>query len=79
MIMKIHDDKKYVSIWLTRTEARDDSVREGLQSIYSEYKTRKYRVVVFESGDENLASLTKDLLYYNLHLSERAAETSAKS
>ena len=69
MELNIHDESKYVSIWLTKTEATDVVLRESLKSAYSEYKKKKYRVVVFESGRGDLPTLTRDLLKHNIELS----------
>lgn len=69
MEINVHDDAKYVSIWLTRDEAANSELREKLKPLYAEYKQRKYRVVVFESGRGDLAILTQDLLKHNLDVS----------
>ena len=71
MEMNVYDDKKYVSIWLTRSESRDDALRESLKPICRKYKEMKYNVVVFESGNGDLLTLTKDLLAYNHLLAAR--------
>ena len=67
--LNIHDEQKYVSVWLTKAEATDPTLRESLKSLYSEYKQKKYRVVVFESGRGDLPTLTRDLLKHNIELS----------
>lgn len=67
--LNIHDEQKYVSIWLTKDEAADSDLRENLKPLYSEYKQKKYRVVVFESGRGDLPMLTRDLLKHNIELS----------
>ena len=58
--LNIHNDQKYVSVWLTKAESADPALKESLKSLYSEYKQKKYRVVVFESGrgDPLLITLT---------------------
>lgn len=68
MEIQVHDDKKYVSVWLTRSEASDASVREQLKPLYGQYRARKYRVVVFESGTGDLPTLTQDLLRHSLEV-----------
>lgn len=74
MELNIHRKEKYVSIWLTRAESADTCLRERLKSVYAEYKQKNYRVVVFESGSADLATLTKDLLAHNLEVAARKAE-----
>ena len=67
--LNIHNDQKYVSVWLTKAESADPALKESLKSLYSEYKQKKYRVVVFESGRGDLPTLTRDLLKHNIELS----------
>ena len=69
--LNIHDEQKYVSVWLTKAESGDPVLRVGLKSLYFEYKQKKYRVVVFESGKGDLPTLTKALLKHNIELSAK--------
>lgn len=65
MEMNVRDDMKLVDIWLTNAEKNDPQLRSSLQSIYDEYKEKKYTVAVFESGSEDLYENTLALLRYN--------------
>ena len=65
MEINIRDNSKIVEIWLTGEEKRDANLRERLRPLYQEYKTKKYLVAVFESGEQNLEELTGSLLGYN--------------
>ncbi|MBQ7348117.1 MAG: hypothetical protein IJW55_09835 [Clostridia bacterium] len=76
MEINVYDNKKYVSIWLTRGESRDNALREDLKPIYQKYKAMDYKVVVFESGNGDLTTLTQSLLSYN-HLLNARKEASA--
>ena len=67
----IHDDEKYVEIWLTNAESQDTVLREGLKPLFKEYKQKKYRVVIFSSGKGDLLTLTKDLLKHTLEVNAR--------
>ena len=67
----IHDDEKYVEIWLTNAESQDTVLREGLKPLFKEYKQKKYRVVIFSSGKGDLLTLTKDLLKHTLEVAAR--------
>ena len=71
MEINVYDNKKYVSIWRTRGESRDDALRESLKPIFSQYKAKNYKVVVFESGNGDLPTLTQNLLSYNHLLKAR--------
>ena len=71
--MQVSDQGKYVSVWLTRAEARDVGVQEQIRGLCRDCKEQKRRVVVFESGDQELISLTAGLLSYNRELEARRA------
>ena len=63
--INVKDGSKIVEVWLTSEEKRDINVRERLKPLYQEYKTKKFLVAVFESGEQNLEELTGSLLGYN--------------
>lgn len=65
MEVRVHEDMKLVEIWLTRQEQDDDALREQLQRMYQDYKSRKYMVAQFHSGAANLYAATRDLLLFN--------------
>lgn len=65
MEINVHSDSKLVEIWLTNAEKRNAELRESLKPLYQEYKAKNYLVAVFESGEQNLADATSDLLCYN--------------
>ncbi len=78
MLKVVHDDEKYVEIWLTNAESQDSDLRETLRPFYKEYKQKNYRVVVFSSGKGDLLTLTKDLLKHTLEVSARKEVEAAK-
>ena len=65
MEVRVHDDMKLVEIWLTRQEQADDAIREQLQRMYQDYKSRKYMVAQFHSGGGDLYTITHGLLIFN--------------
>ena len=65
MEVKIYEDKKIVAVWLTNAERKDEYLRQQLGQIYEKYKGRKYKVVEFHSGAEDLYACTRDLVVYN--------------
>ena len=67
----VHDDEKYVEIWLTNAESQDNDLRESLKPLCKEYKQKKYRVVIFSSGKGDLLTLTKDLLKHTLEVNAK--------
>lgn len=68
MQIQVDENMKLVSIWLTRAEAGDEALKESLKPIYAEYANKKYKIAVFESGEENdLLGLTGALLKDNKH------------
>lgn len=67
----VHDDEKYVEIWLTNAESQDTVLRENLKPLFMEYQKKKYRVVIFTSGKGDLLTLTKDMLKHTLEMNAR--------
>ncbi len=65
MKIDVIDDKKTVTIWLTKAESQDKAIAAELLPLYKKYHKEKYTVAVFHSGKEELAQLTSDLLCYN--------------
>ena len=76
MEINVNENTKIVSVWLTGTEKRDAALRERLKPMYRRYHKEKYLVAVYESGEQNLESLTSDLLCYNR---KRLAELEVQS
>lgn len=75
--MEIHvrDEAKLVEVWLTNAERRNGSVQEKLKPLYQAYRQKNYLVAVFQSGSQNLADTTSDLLCYDRN---RIARTEAE-
>lgn len=65
--MKIdpHDNSKLVEIWLTKEDQKDQALQAWLREQYRDYAKKKYTVVVFRSGNQDLAEETSALLLYN--------------
>ena len=78
MEVRVHEDMKLVEIWLTRQEQADDTIREQLQRMYQDYKSRKYMVAQFHSGSADLYALTRDLLLFNRKRIEELAVAQEK-
>ena len=70
--IQVDQARKCVDIWLTRSEAGNSELQERLHSLYAEYNSNKYTVAVFLSGEDDLSTLTSQLLVHNrLRLAER--------
>ena len=67
---RVHDEKKFVEIWLTGGEARDETLKKRLLPLYQKYKSRRYLVAVYESGCQDLTEGMKSLFKHNRELSE---------
>ena len=70
MEITINDKTKVVEIWLTRKEKIHTHIRQTLKPIYAEYKSKKYMVVVFESGERDLYDQTASLIIHNLKIKQ---------
>ncbi len=60
-----HDNSKLVEIWLTKEDQADQALQAWLQEQYRDYAKKKYTVVVFRSGNQDLVEETSALLRYN--------------
>ena len=76
--MRVHDDKKLVEVWLTKTEKDDPQVKAELIALYAQYQSSKYMVAVFQSGEQPLYPTIRDLLAYNRRRSAEVAVQRAK-
>ena len=65
MEIERNEEKKIISVWLTKAESRDENLQCRLKSMYSKWKKEKYLVAVYHSGTEDLYRSTLDLLAYN--------------
>lgn len=65
MKVQINDREKMVTIWLTHQDQEDADIQETIQKISKEYKSKKYLVGVFLSGQEDLLEQTSGLLCHN--------------
>lgn len=65
MEINFSDDRKLVEVWLTNQEKEDKILQKYLEILYQQYKAKKHSVVVFKSGDQDLAEEISTLLCYN--------------
>lgn len=65
MRIQVDEKKKLAVIWLTNADQTDQEQQKELQSLYQEYRAKKYTVALFQSGQEDLAPLTSHLLCHN--------------
>ena len=73
MEMTVHNDSKFVEIWLTRSESNDKPLKEKLKETFGKYKDMKYRVAVYRSGSGDLRQSMAALLRHNMELQCRIA------
>ena len=63
--IRIKDSDKIVEIWLTNSEKSNLAIHSSLKLIYAAYRTKKYKIAVFQSGEGNLFENTDGLLLHN--------------
>jgi len=61
----VKDSDKIVEVWLTNDEKSNTVLRQSLQPLYDEYRQKKYKVAVFQSGHGDLLDNTTGLLLHN--------------
>ena len=71
MQISIDNKVKYISVWLNHHDMNEPSTELEIQKLVEEYKPKKYRVVVFESGNRDLVECTAELLVHNKGLDNR--------
>ena len=65
MEIERNEEKKIISVWLTKAESKDEALQNRLKPMYAKWKKEKYLVAVYHSGTEDLYRSTLDLLAYN--------------
>ena len=65
MNLTVNREGKYAIVWMTNAEKADPKVMDSLQPLIAECKEKKYRLAIFESGEQDLVESTKDLLIHN--------------
>ena len=75
MEIERNEEKKIVSVWLTKAESQDQELQRRLKAMYPKWKKEKYLVAVYHSGAEDLYRSTLDLIVYN---KKRCAELAVK-
>ena len=66
--MEIYDKKKqkYYEVWLTNSEQSEVDRNALSKQLLTQKKDKKYKVVFFMSGDDDLYRCTESLLLMNL-------------
>ena len=65
MIIRCDDKARVAEVWLSHADQQAPDIQKKLDRFCAEQKSRKYKVVIFESGEKNLVEATKELLYFN--------------
>lgn len=65
MEIERNEEKKIISVWLTKAESQDQDLQRRLKAMYPKWKHEKYLVAVYHSGKEDLFESTLALLAYN--------------
>ena len=65
MEINVRDDDRIVEVWLTNREKTNERLRMSLQPLFDEYKDKKYKVALLQSGNGDLADYTAGLLLHN--------------
>ena len=68
MNIDVNDEFKFAVIWLTNEEKESQNIQDSIKSIMAEYRQKKYKFVIMESGRQDLLELTKSLLNHNKNL-----------
>lgn len=55
MELTVNKAGKYALVWLTNAEKADPKVMDSLQPLIEQCKEKKYRLAIFESGEQCFA------------------------
>ncbi len=62
----VNNDLKVVQYWCSKEDTQKDSFFEDIEKAYILFATdKKWRKVIYRSGDADLLDLTSDLLKHN--------------
>ena len=76
MQIDINVDFKFASVWLTSEEIDNQEIMDSLAPYIADFRARKFKFVIYQSGKGNLLELTKDLLKHNKNLVLKNPESS---
>lgn len=65
MIIIENEQIRIVEIWLTNEEKQSLEIAEQIQNKIQENKSRKFKVVIFISGEKDLCSTMENLIIKN--------------
>lgn len=65
MQIEVSHQAKLTTVWLTRAEQEDPSIKTQLDKLYADCKNKKYTIAVFHSGNRDLRNQTSGLLCHN--------------
>lgn len=61
----VNNVNKTVEVWLTNLESDSADLRASIKPLCADYRSKKYVVALFESGNGRLFDNTRDLLLHN--------------
>ena len=53
MNLTVNREGKYAIVWMTNAEKADPKVMDSLQPLIAECMEKKYRLAIFESGEQD--------------------------
>ena len=68
MQIQVHEGKRIVCVWLTKDESSDAETPAQIKKVIAQFRPKKYLVVIFRSGTQELKESTHELLRYNRRL-----------
>lgn len=55
-------------IWLSKEEQSNIAIQSEIDILVDKLQKKKYRIVIFKSGEQDLVTLTQSLIITNKHL-----------
>lgn len=68
MHLDLNKKIKVMYIWLSKEEQSNIAIQSEIDILVDKLQKKKYRIVIFKSGEQDLVTLTQSLIITNKHL-----------
>lgn len=67
MKININEKNKIVALWLNNQENLQTNLPENIEKIIEEYKKKKYRICIYQSGNDDVKTNFLQLILNNAY------------
>lgn len=66
MRVSINDDSKIIAVWLNNEENTETNLPKNVSEIVEKYKSKKYKVCMYQSGQDDIKNNFLQLILNNV-------------